>query len=781
MFNPASAFQNLSIARKVTSLVLLIGALLTAGIIAERLFFGHTFNNALVNQLDKTSQDIAPWLLKPLVRNDYANARVLLEDTASRQPNMAFRLQKIDSGETAVIFDNLSRLSPGRWQRAFKKTYPLATPDQTFQLVITGVGDYFNEEFINHLIYNLLIEGLLILGLALMILAMLEHMVFRHMRAIAGQAAKMSVETITTPITLDRKRPFDRGDDELDGVVKAINTMRETILRDIQQLTEKENALIAAREEKQETRRIMERVKAANRAKSQFIATMSHEIRTPMNGVIGMIEMLRDTPLNDSQKHYLDVIFRSGESLLEIINDILDYSKIEAGKMNLESVDFDLNVLLNDCVHLFSATTHKRDIEFVCSVSPGTPTQLRGDPTRLRQIIVNLVGNAFKFTTQGYVMIQVKSLQERSSEHPILRFSISDSGIGISKEIQHHLFQAFNQADTSTTRRFGGTGLGLAICKQLAELMGGSIGVDSEQGKGSDFWFTIRFDLPEDSQRQPPSSSLSLSGKRILTVHSSPILITAFKEHCEGSNMRCDYIDNAADAMQQLISSIPASIYDFIFLDQTIQGQDGFELARSIRQLPAYRETPILILTHERTTRFSMEQLMPITSVIPRPLTAHALKTTLLAQATGVILNELITMESKAITPAQKLNVLVAEDNAVNRMVIEGLLNKLEIEPVFAEDGEEALDAFESASPHFDLIFMDCEMPNMDGFEATEKIREYEHNRTMTPLPIIALTAHVEAEHRQRVFNCGMNYYLTKPVTMEKLRESLISVGVLKE
>jgi signal transduction histidine kinase/CheY-like chemotaxis protein len=509
-----------------------------------------------------------------------------------------------------------------------------------------------------------------------------------------------------------------------------------------------------------------DKAEAASRAKSEFLANMSHEIRTPMNGIIGMTELAMDLAASEEQRDYLNTVRTSGESLLSIINDILDFSKIEAGKFTLESCEFNIDEILQEVMRMMAVPAHDKRLELLYDNRIEKPEIVLGDPGRLRQVVVNLLGNAIKFTDVGEVSLAVVDLQQ--NDHGLaVHFSVSDTGIGISREWQDRIFAAFVQADGSHTRRFGGTGLGLSISSRLVGFMGGRIWVDSEVGRGSTFHFTINFALPNSPRgRARIPEPESLHDLTVLVVDDNATNRRILRETLLTWHMRPVLADSGKHALEIMRQhALGGDRFALILLDAQMPGMDGFTLARQIEQDPVLVGPRIMMLSSLDLKCLSPE-LRTTGHYVTKPVTRPTLlKAILRLLEEGPKLFD--APRSPRFARAERsLHVLLAEDNAVNQKVVARLLEKQGHSVVVASNGLEALAAF--AREAFDLILMDVQMPEMNGYNTTKAIRGRELG-TGEQIPIVALTAHALKEDREICLEAGMDDYLAKPVHIEEL------------
>ena len=508
----------------------------------------------------------------------------------------------------------------------------------------------------------------------------------------------------------------------------------------------------------------------ASRAKSSFLANMSHEIRTPMNGIVGMVELLLASELPPTQKRYAQTIRGSTSALLTIINDVLDYSKIEAGMLALERIEFDPVNTVEEVAELLARTAQDRGVELVTRFAPRLPRALLGDPVRLRQVLINLVSNAIKFTEHGEVVVSV-DVAASSDEESTLRIEVRDTGIGIDASAQKSIFDAFAQADTSTTRRFGGTGLGLSIAKRLVTLMGGDIGLSSQAGKGSTFFFTARFGRAAARGDEP---TRRLTGFRVLVVDDNAASREALQSQVSAWGIAISCVSNARQAIRLLQDAARRGLpFDVALADMDMPVRDGLQFARMVREDPALADLRIVLLApSEVHTSPVKEGNWGVDAVLPKPVRQSQLFDAL-ANASG---GGIATPAADGVKVSQERfdassRVLVAEDNPVNQQVAWDLLKWLGLQVRIVENGRQAVEAAESDP--YDLILMDLHMPEMDGLEATRRIRHWERNaRRPAPLPIIALTANALAGDRETCLAAGMTDYLSKPVT----RDALVSV-----
>ncbi len=510
-------------------------------------------------------------------------------------------------------------------------------------------------------------------------------------------------------------------------------------------------------------------LEAERRAKTEFLAQLSHEIRTPMNGILGMAELLEDSPLSPSQEDYVRTIGASGNNLLKILDDILDYSKIETGNMTLDITSFDISTMLSECIDLYRQRAEEKGIELITHIHNDIPFQVKGDPTRIRQVVANLLSNAIKFTDHGEVIIEVSPDPEKGDNH--IRFSIMDTGIGMHRDQLQELFSQ----ERDHLENLSHHGLGLPISQQLVHIMMGEMGAESQTSRGSTFWFSIPLEPDPDGQDIPLFAD-QLNGLHLLVVDDNASCRLVLQQQATSWGMKVSTAINGRQALAMLHNQ--ATIhepFDVVILDHEMPGMTGMELAARIKEDPLINNDPLVLMLTGlgMAPSATAARNAGIRRVISKPVTGRTLKVTLLEELAHIRrIHADHPQDDQRAETLSPMHILVAEDHHLSQKVVRGMLSRLGMQAVTVDNGVDAVKL--SKEQDFDIILMDCEMPHMNGFDATRAIREWEQETGRAPIPIIALTAHIMDEHKERSLQCGMNAYLAKPIELSELRDMLI-------
>ncbi len=620
---------------------------------------------------------------------------------------------------------------------------PILIVDEAFVILVQLDSTSAYQLLDGSLRRSAMYEALILAGSILLVILVL-HRVMRPLRRLRAQAERTAVEVTGASIpTVNR--------DEIAATVQVLETLTERLVQHSLDLTESKAA-----------------AEAANLAKSQFLATMSHEIRTPLNGILGMTELLRETALDAQQQRFTDTIQRSGQVLLAVIDDILDLSKVEAGRLELETVDFDPRELIEETAVLLAERAHRKNLELAVDLGDDLPGGLRGDPARLRQILINLVGNAIKFTEQGEVTIRLRLL-EQDAQTARLRMEVGDTGIGIAPAAQARIFESFTQADGSTTRHYGGTGLGLAISKRLVQLMGGEIGVESSPGIGSTFWFALTLPCFEAGSYPARPPSAELRNRRVLVVDDNATQREIFQRQLSGWGMCVASVGSGTEALATLRrAAMAGEAFEIAILDRNMPGMDGIELTRRIRADPLLKTLRLLMLTLGSLGDVGSRIAVGVGRYVQKPVRRVELHDALCR------LMQPVTADPASRLPprhGQRVHfdarVLVAEDNLVNQEVALAMLKDLGCRSTAVDDGRAALAALEKEP--YDLVLMDCQMPVLDGWAATTAWRRRESAVGGRRTPIIAVTANIIKGVREQCLAAGMDDYLSKPFERTQL------------
>jgi two-component system sensor histidine kinase/response regulator len=599
-----------------------------------------------------------------------------------------------------------------------------------------------------------------VLAIVILLASRLHRLISEPLLKLAGAARNLSRGDYSA-------RAVKQNDDEIGVLTDAFNTMVQEVSNRNRTLLDVNAELVRARTAADESARV----------KAQFLANMSHEIRTPMNGIMGMTELALETDLTAEQRDYLQTAQNSAESLLALLNGILDLSKIEAGKLLVEQTEFDVALLLEDVHRLMAVEAHQKGLEILWSLAPGVPEWVVGDPTKLRQILANLIGNALKFTPTGEVATKGE-LVESAGAGLLVKFSVRDTGIGVTPEQRTIIFDSFVQADGSTTRNYGGTGLGLAISRGLAECMGGTMDVESIPGRGSTFSFTVRLDRCSGHPEAVSGRAMQLAGKRVLIVDDNSTNRRIVRDYLRQAGAEPRTAESGMEALLTLAECDPLKPFHAIVADAQMPHMNGFALAEKLREKGLAPSSVIMMITSVNIAESSLHcRRLGIAQCIAKPVSKRAL----LAAVAQVLQ---LSPPSAPVTPGEAasteepgLRILLAEDNVVNQKVAVGLLGKRSHNVTVVGNGADAVAS--CRAKRFDVVLMDVEMPVLDGLEATAAIRAWEKTNALPRTPIVALTAHALAGDHERFIEGGMDYYLSKPLAQEALWQAIAFVRSL--
>ncbi|WP_342630813.1 response regulator [Marinobacter alkaliphilus] len=680
-----------------------------------------------------------------------------------------------------VITTTGEEFSTGQYPegRVISQTFPLEFNRSTFdqprrvgELTVVSSVEQIYDNVLDQALMNLLFQSIVVMLGTLGLLLIVRVTLSRHLETMADYAAKLNLDALVDPLQLRRKPP--RRPDELSELEQALNKMRLQILEDTRSLRQ---TTIKSQDERDEAIR-------ANHAKNQFLANVSHELRIPLQSVLGYANLLTDTPLDQEQREYVSTLLNASESLSAIINDLLDISSMEAGKLELEAIPFDLRETLNDLIHMLGSRAREKGLALEMRVDENLPWAMIGDPVRLRQILLNLLSNAIKFTDSGHVLISIEVLG-RKEGNVRLRLAVEDTGVGINPEDIPLVYEPYVQLGQRFQRQLPGAGLGLTICRQLVDLMGGSMDLESRPGQGSTFWVELTLQAAGDASTRIRPDSHMVRGRKILVVDSYELSRKITLEMLSRYEVQIEAVKAAGEALTSLRQAFDAGDpYHAIILDGFVPDMDSDLLCRQIRSNPQWADMRLLILS-SNPQRGDAEHF--------RQAGADAFLSKSLRESYLIpILNQLflevekqerrfltrfslqaitdVTVKQRQI-PCGRMRVLLVEDNPVNRTLTRRLLEKLGCEVMTANDGQAASALWQWHQ--FDLVFMDCVMPRMDGFEATRRLRRWEEDHHRARVPVVALTASAMEEDEERCRAAGMDAFVAKPVNLEMLRAVL--------